>query len=104
MSFEVIEHVTRVEQECQERKNAAKAEALDLIAKAKQEAAGMMQQVRDAAVQEGKQLLQEAELRAEGRTAEIRKEAEKKSGVLREAAAAHLEEAAELIVGRVVKQ
>jgi len=48
--------------------------------------------------------MQAAESRADGRTAEIRKEAEKKADALRAAAAGHLEEAAELIVGRVVKQ
>ena len=104
MSFEVIERVTQVERENQGRRAAAEAEAKNLIAEAKREAHALLQQARDAAAEEGKQLLCLAETRAEGRTAEIRKAAEKKADALRTVAAGHLEEAAELIVGRVVKQ
>ena len=104
MSFEVIERVTQVERENQERRAAAEAEAKNLVAEAKREGLALLQQARDAAAEEGKQLLRSAETRAERRTAEIRKAAEEKSDALRTAAAGHLEEAAELIVGRVVKQ
>jgi vacuolar-type H+-ATPase subunit H len=63
-----------------------------------------MAQVRAETAQAGKLLMQEAETRAERRTAEIRKKAEEQATALRETAAGRLEEAAELIVGRVVKQ
>ena len=104
MAFEVIERITQVERENQERKAAAEAEARNLVAEAKRDAAAQLQQMRDEAAAEGKALMQAAEARAEGRTAEIRKEAEEKADALRLAAAGNLETAAELIVGRVVKQ
>jgi len=104
MSFEVIERVTQIEREGQERRAAAEAEARNIVSEAKREGLACVQQVRDAAAEQGKKLLQAAEARAEGRTAEIRKEAETNADALRTTAAGRLEEAAELIVGRVVKQ
>jgi len=104
MSMEAIERITQVEKDCQERKAAAEAEAKKRIADAKQQGAALLQQIRNVAAEEGKRMLQAAETQAEGRTAQIQKEAEENAQALREAAAGQLETAAELIVGRVVKQ
>ena len=104
MSLDVITRITQVEQESRERKTAAEANARQMIADAKQESAALLRQVHDAAAEEGKSMLKAAELRAEKRTAEIHREAENAADVLRRTAEQHLGEAADLIVGRVVKQ
>lgn len=103
MSLEAIEKVTQVEQENQERKAAAEAEARQIVANAEREGLALLQQTRAAAAEEGKALLRQAEERAAQRSAEIAQAAEAEGGALREAAGRHLEEAAEFIVGRVVK-
>ena len=59
--------------------------------------------MRAGAAEDGKKLLRQAEEKAAGRAAEIGRAAEAESAALREAAGKHLEEAAEFIVGRVVK-
>lgn len=103
MSLEAIEKVTQAENKSQERKAAAEAEARQIVADAEREGLALLQQARTDAAEAGKKLLRQAEEKAARRTAEIDCAAEAESAALREAAGKHLEEAAEFIVGRVVK-
>ena len=102
MSLEAIERVTQVEQNSQERKTAAEAEARQIVADAERQGLALLQQVRVDATEDGRKLLQKAEEKAAEKAAEIGRAAEAESAALREAAGKHLEEAAEFIVGRVV--
>ena len=103
MSLEAIERVTQVEQNSQERKTAAEAEARQIVADAERQGLALLQQVRVDATKDGRKLLQKAEEKAAEKAAEIGRAAESESAALREAAGRNLEEAAEFIVGRVVK-
>lgn len=102
MSLEAIEKVTQIEQQSQERKAAAEAEARQIVANAEREGLALLQQVRADATEDGRKLLRKAEEKAAEKAAEIGRAAEAESAALREAAGKHLEEAAEFIVGRVV--
>ena len=102
MSLEAIERVTQVEQNSQERKTAAEAEARQIVADAERQGLALLQQVRADATEDGRKLLRKAEEKAAEKAAEIGRAAEAESAALREAAGKHLEEAAEFIVGRVV--
>ena len=104
MSMEVIEKVTQVERLNRERKIAAEAEAKLMIANAEKGSLVLLQQVREDAANAGKALLQQAEENAAARAEEIRKSAEAEAAALRAEAEKHLDEAAEFIVGRVVKR
>ena len=103
MSMEAIEKVTQVENLNRERKIAAEAEAKQMIADAERGSLALLQQVRENAADAGKTLLRQAEDRAAARADEIRKSAEAEAAALRETAEKNLAEAAEFIVGRVVK-
>lgn len=103
MSLEAVEKVTQSEQKNQERKTAAALEAKGIIATAEQEGLALLNDVRAKADAEGKELLRLAEERAGKRVEEIRDGAEKTAGDLRREAEAHLDEAAQQIVRRVVK-
>ena len=102
MSLEAIEKVTQIEQQSQERKAAAEAEARKIVADAEREGLALLQQARAAAAENGRKLLREAEERADEKAAEISRAAEAESAALQNAAGKHLDEAAEFIVGRVV--
>ena len=102
MSLEAIEKVTQIEQQSQERKAAAEAEARRIVAEAEREGLALLQQTRAAAAEKGRKLLREAEERAAEKAAEIDHAAEEESAALQKAAGKHLDEAAEFIVGRVV--
>lgn len=103
MSLEAIEKVTQAENKSQERKAAAEAEARQVVADAERAGLALLQQTRADAAEAGRKLLKQAEEKAARRAAEIERAAEAESAALREAAGKHLEEAAEFIVGRVVK-
>lgn len=103
MSLEAIQEITRVEKEAQEGRAAAEAEAREIVAAAEREGQALLVRAREEAVEDGKQRMRGAEERAAVRAEEIRRQAEQEGGALRQAAEAHLEEAADLIIGRVVK-
>jgi vacuolar-type H+-ATPase subunit H len=103
MSLEAIEKVTEVESKMQERRAAAEAEAKQIVADAESGGLALLQQVRADAAESGKKLLKQAEDKAAKRTAEITKAAEVDGAALRKAAGSRLDDAAEFIVGRVVK-
>ena len=103
MSLEAIEKITQVERVNQERKAAAEAEAKQIVVDAERGGLALLQQVRAEAAETGKKLIRQAEDSAEARSEEISRTAEAEAAALREAAEKHLAEAAEFIVGRVVK-
>ena len=77
MPLEVIENITRVEADNRERKASAEAKAKQIVADAQREGLALLQQTRTSAAERSRELLQQAETR--------------------------LDAAADLIVGRVVK-
>lgn len=103
MSLEAIEKITQVEAENRERKAAAEAEAQKIVADAEREGQALLQRTRSSAAENGKELLRQAEAKAAERSAEIDRTAQAEAAALRETAGQHLSEAAEFIVGRVVK-
>lgn len=104
MSLEAIEKISQVEQENRERRVAADAQAKQMVADAQRDGQALIQKTRTDAAEQGKELLRQAEKRAEERSAQISAAATAEGDALRTAAAQHLEEAAEFIVGRVVNQ
>lgn len=103
MSLEAIEKVTQVERETQERRAAAEAEARQIVSDAERDGLALLQRTRADVAEEGKNLLRQAEEKAAARAAETGRAAEAAAADLRKTAERHLEEAAEFIVGRVVK-
>ena len=85
------------------RKAAAEAEAQRIVADAEREGLALLQKARTDAAESGKELLRQAEAKAAERAAEIDRASQAEAAALRETAGQHLEEAAEFIVGRVVK-
>ena len=72
-------------------------------ADAEREGLALLQKARTDAAESGKELLRQAEAKAAERAAEIDRASQAEAAALRETAGQHLEEAAEFIVGRVVK-
>ena len=103
MPLEVIANITRVEAENQERKASAEAKAKQIVADAQREGLALLQRTRNAAADRGRELLRQAEARAADRGEEIRREALTEGEALRGEAERRLDAAADLIVGRVVK-
>ena len=103
MSLQAVEQVMETEQKNRERRTAAEQQAKQLAADAERNGLALLNNVRAQADAEGKELLRKAEERAEQRSGEIRAEAGRRAGELRAAAQTRLEQAAELIVGRVVR-
>ena len=103
MSLEAIEKVTEIETKTQERKAAAEAQARQIVDGAERDGLALLQKTRQAGSEEGRALLQKAEAKAADRAAKIDEDAKAEAAALRKAAEKHLEEAAEFIVGRVVK-
>ena len=97
MPLEVIENLTRVEADNRERKASAEAKAKQIVADAQRDGLALLQQTRAAAADRGRELLRQAEARAAARGDQA--EAER----LRREAEKRLDMAADLIVGRVVK-
>lgn len=104
MSLDAIQKVAEVEKLMQARRAAADAEARQLVSNAEQEALVHLQKVRAEAAEQGKRYLQEAEKKAKARAADIQSAVTTESNVLRQEAEKHLDEAAELIVRRVVNR
>lgn len=102
MSLEAIQQVTELEKRMQEEKSAAEAEARALVAEAERNGLALLAKTRSDAAESGRSLMVSAEERAAKRTAEIQRTAEAEADALRALAEQHMEEAVELIIGRVV--
>lgn len=104
MSLEAIQKVTELEKRMQEKKSAAETEARTILAEAEKSGLALLTQMRNDAAERGRNLGVRAEEKAAQRTAEIQRTAEAEADALRTLAEKHMEEAVELIIGRVVNQ
>lgn len=103
MPLEAIENITRVEAENKERRTAAETQAKKIIADAQREGLALLQHMREDAAAREKELLRRAEESAAARGGEIAQAAQAEADALRRGAEEQLDAAAELIVGRVVR-
>ena len=104
MPLEVIENITRVEADNRERKASAEAKAKQIVSRCTAgRSCAVLQKTRAAAADRGRELLRQAEARAAARGDEIGQEAQAEAERLRREAEKRLDMAADLIVGRVVK-
>lgn len=103
MPLEVIENITRVEADNRERKASAEAKAKQIVADTQRDGLALLQQTRTSAAERSRELLRQAETRAAARGEEIRRDAQAEGEALRKEAESRLDAAADLIVGRVVK-
>lgn len=101
MSFEDIQKVTRTEQEIRTRKAEAVAEARRIVAEAERVGGQLVERARAEADEKVKALLVEAETRAADRSRQILADNDTACQKLKQAARTRLEQAADLIVGRV---
>lgn len=102
MSLDAIKQVAQAEAEIKQRKADAAVTARKLVSDAEQAGQEALRSARTEAEAKVKELMKQAEERAAGRTVEIADQARKDCAALRGTAEAKLEEAAQLIVRRVV--
>ena len=102
MSLEAIKKVARTEAETKQRKAEAAVTAKKLVADAEQAGNESLRKARTEAEAKSRELLAKAEERAAVRTAEIAAQSKQECAALCSAAESKLEEAAALIVRRVV--
>ncbi|MBE6909337.1 MAG: hypothetical protein E7474_07165 [Ruminococcaceae bacterium] len=102
MTMEAIEQITELENRSRAEKADAEARVKQALSEAEREGQAQLQKARHEASDHGKELLRQAEERAAKAAEEIAKRAEAESDALRKAARGRLDEAAEMIVGRVV--
>lgn len=102
MSLEAIKQVTQTEADTKQRKVDAAAAAKKLVADAERAGQDAVQNARAEAEAKAKELMSQAEANAAQRAVEIAAQAEAECAALRNAAEGKLEEAAALIVRRVV--
>lgn len=102
MTLETIQQVTELEKRMLAEKSATETEARALVAEAERNGLTLLARTRSDAAEIGRSLMVRAEERAAERTAEIQRTAEAEADALRALAEQHMEEAVELIIGRVV--
>ena len=103
MPLEVIENITRVEADNRERKASAEAKAKQIVADAQRDGLALLQPDAGCRCGPGAGAAPQAEARAAARGDEIGQEAQAEAERLRREAEKRLDMAADLIVGRVVK-
>ena len=104
MSFQDIQKVTETEQNVRARKTEAQAEAKQIIASAQRSGAAMVEEARVRAEAEVKAIMAEAEELAAGQSKEALAANEAACQAMRVQAEKRLEQAADLIVRRVVNR
>ena len=102
MSLEAVKQVTDAEQLSKERKAQAVLDAKQLVATAEKAGVQAVAEAKKQAEAKVKELLAQAEQSAAGEVADIRKQADADCAALRTKAEGRLEEAASLIVRKVV--
>lgn len=103
MSLDAIQKVTEAEQAALSRKAEAEAEARRMAAEAQRAGRERLEARRTEAEAQVKELMAQAEVQAARRERELLEENERACAALRDQARQRLDQAAELIVGRVVK-
>lgn len=102
MSLDAMKQVTQAEQETRDRKAEALTAAKRAVADAERDGKARLQEARSQAESQVRGFLRQAEEQAARHTDEVLAEKRKACGALREKAEARLDEAAALIVRRVV--
>jgi V/A-type H+-transporting ATPase subunit G/H len=102
MSLEAVKQVTDAEQLSKERKAQAAVDAKQVIASAEQAGQKAVADAKKQAEAKVQELLAQAEQAAAGEVADIRKQADADCAALRTKAEGRLEDAASLIVRKVV--
>ena len=102
MSLEAVKRVTEAEQLSKDRKAQAVLDAKQLVADAEKAGQQAVADAKKQAEARVKELLAKAEQDAAGEVADIRKQAEADCAALRTKAEGRLEDAASLIVRKVV--
>ena len=103
MSLDAIQKITGAEQTAQARKAEAAAAAKKLVTDAQREGEALIAKARADAEAHNKSLLQQAEQRAAQAAEEIMANAARDAEAMCSAAQGKLEQAADLIVEKVVK-
>jgi len=101
MSFEDIQKVTQTEQEGRAKKAEAAAEAKRIVGEAERLGKQRVNQARAEADEKVKTMMAEAEARAADRSKQILADNDAACAALKQEAQSRLEQAADLIVGRV---
>lgn len=101
MSFEAIQKVTETEQANRAKKAEAAAEAKRIVGEAERMGKQLVTQARADADGKVKAMLAEAEARAADRSRQILADNDAACAALKQDAQSRLEQAADLIVGRV---
>lgn len=102
MSLEAIKQVTQAEADARQRQADAAVQAKKLVADAERAGKEVLVKARAEGAAKAKELMLQAEQRSAERTAQAAAQAEEECRALRSAAQGRLEEAAALIVRRVV--
>lgn len=103
MANEAIKKVTQTEQDSQKRREAAAAEGKQQVAQAQKSARALLEQSRQEAEAQAKQMMREAEEKAAQLADGILASAQQDCEVLKQEARKRLDEAAALIVEKVVR-
>lgn len=101
MSLEVVERVVAAEAASREKLESAKAEAKQLLEETEKRCQAMLRSAREESLELNKIKFRGAEERAQKRSEEILREAAKSGDALKNAAAAQLSRASDLIVERI---
>ena len=101
MSFEAIQKVTEAEQTVQSQKSAAADEAKRIVAEAERAGRQLVADARAQAEAKVKDLLAQAETRAGQQAEKALAASAADCEAMKQAARAHLDRAADLIVGKV---
>ena len=102
MSLDAIEKVAAAEEATRQRRAEGQAEARKILADGERAGEARRQEKRAQALEEGKKLMRQAQERADVQARAVMDETDKACQAMRKAALAHMDEAAALIVRRVV--
>ena len=104
MALEAIQTVTQAEARAKADREAAAAQAKQRLTDAQREAKQTVEQARQKAREEARQMMAQAEEKAAQATREALEQAGQDCEALKQSARGRLEQAAQLIVGRVVER
>lgn len=103
MSLEAVQRVSEAEEKARARRTEAAVACKKLVSDTERDGKAALAQARADAEAQVKELLRQAEDRAAGHAAEVMAQAEQACAALRKRAEERLDQAADTIVGRVVK-
>jgi V/A-type H+-transporting ATPase subunit G/H len=104
MALEVIQEVTAMEAKAKERKEAAAIQSKQMLSEAQKEARQTLDQARQQAEAQTRQMMSEAEDKAAKKTRQVLEQAERDCATMKQNARSRLDQAAQLIVEKVVNR